>query len=103
MDGELVPITVSAEQRAQLEAWIAGHKTPQSVAKRARIIQMAAEGLSNSEIARRTATSRPTVILWRERFASGGTAALSEVQPGARPQARCVGGEGEEDRRGDAA
>jgi transposase len=43
---------------------------------------MAAEGLSNSEIARRTATSRPTVILWRERFAAGGTAALSEVQPG---------------------
>jgi transposase len=82
MDGQLVSITVSGEQRTQLEAWIAGHKTPQSVAKRARIIQMAAQGLSNSEIARRTATSRPTVILWRERFASGGTAALSEVQPG---------------------
>jgi transposase len=82
MDGQLVPITISAEQRPQLEAWIAGHKTPQSVAKRARIIQMAAEGLSNSEIARQTGMSRPTVILWRERFAMGGTAALSEVQPG---------------------
>jgi len=82
MDAQLVPITISAEQRQVLESWIAAHKTPQSVVRRARIIQLAAEGLSNSEISRRVGVSRPTVIVCRERFAQGGTAALTETRPG---------------------
>ena len=73
---------VSAEQRRVLERWVAAHGTPQSVALRARIVLLAAAGESNSEIARRLAVSRPTVIMWRERFAAGGPAALTEVRPG---------------------
>jgi len=73
---------VSDEQRALLERWVGAQKTPQSVALRARIVLLAAAGETNSEIARRLAVSRPTVILWRSRFGEGGTAALTETRPG---------------------
>ena len=49
---------------------------------RARIVLMAGEGHSNSAIARELGVSRPTVIMWRERFAAGGPAALTEVKAG---------------------
>jgi transposase len=74
--------TVSTEQRLVLERWVAAQGIPQSVAMRARIVLMAAAGESNSEIARRLAVSRPTVIMWRQRFAAGGLSALTEVRPG---------------------
>ena len=74
--------TVVSGERAVLERWVAAHSTPQSVALRARIVLLASEGVSNSEIARVLAVSRPTVILWRSRFAEGGPRALTETKPG---------------------
>src|ERR1019366_6789766 len=73
---------VSEEQRVLLERWAKAHGTPQSIATRARIVLMAADGESNSAIARDLGVSRPTVILWRERFAQGGPQALCEVKEG---------------------
>ncbi len=73
---------VGDEQRAVLERWLAAHKTPQSVVTRARIVLAAAAGESNSQIARELTVSRPTVIMWRERFSQGGPAALAETKPG---------------------
>ena len=73
---------LSEEQRALLERWAGAQKTPQSVALRARIVLLAAAGESNSQIARALAVSRPTVILWRSRFAEGGAQALTETKPG---------------------
>ena len=73
---------LSEGQRGLLERWVNAQKTPQSVALRARIVLAAAAGASNSEIARTLGVSRPTVILWRGRFAEGGAAALSETRPG---------------------
>ena len=49
---------------------------------RARIVLLAAGGESNSAIARELGVSRPTVIMWRERFAVGGPQALGEVKSG---------------------
>lgn len=43
---------------------------------------MAAAGESNSAIVPALGVSRPTVIVWRARFAEGGTAALTETKPG---------------------
>jgi transposase len=76
------PLAVSAEQKRTLEAWIAARKTPQKVVFRSRIVLLAASGEPNRRIARQLKTSRPTVILWRDRFASGGPTALTEDQPG---------------------
>src|SRR5438128_3644577 len=73
---------LSEEQRALLERWAGAQKTPQSVALRARIVLAAAGGESNSAIARALGVSRPTVILWRRRFAEGGAQALTETKPG---------------------
>ena len=43
---------------------------------------MAAEGKANRRIAQELQTSRPTVILWRQRFAKGGPTTLTEDAPG---------------------
>jgi transposase len=55
------------------------------VAQRARIVLLAGEGVSNAEIARRVGVSRPTVLLWRDRYQAGGVAALSDLERSGRP------------------
>ena len=46
---------------------------------------LAAEGLPNAEIARRTGTSRPTVVDWRARYDAGGIRALDDQPRSGRP------------------
>jgi hypothetical protein len=66
------PLILSDENRATLTAWINARNSPQKIVLRAWIILLAAEGKSNRGIAQELGTTRPTVILWRERFASAG-------------------------------
>jgi transposase len=61
---------------------VRAHGTPQRVAKCSRIILLAAQGMSNRQIAREVGVSRPTVIKCRERFAADGCAGLTEVRAG---------------------
>ena len=49
---------------------------------RSRIILRAAEGTPNSGIAEELGVSRPTVLLWRQRFEAGGPDALTEIALG---------------------
>src|ERR1700744_951491 len=58
---------------------------PSGLAKRARMILLAADGVPNAEIARLAGVSRPTVIAWRERYESGGIAALGDAPRSGRP------------------
>jgi hypothetical protein len=76
------PLAVSEEQRKVLETWVPAHSTPQSVVARARIVLLSGEGVPNNRIAKELAISRPTVILWRERFVAGGPQALTEIEAG---------------------
>lgn len=69
---------MTAEQQQTLEAWVRAPTTPQYVALRSRICLRAHEGCANRQIAEELGTSRPTVLLWRERFADGGPAALEQ-------------------------
>ncbi|BFU89845.1 MAG: hypothetical protein NTAFB01_10320 [Nitrospira sp.] len=48
---------------------------------RSRLCLLAAEGLSNNAIAHRLKTSRPTVLLWRNRFNKAGPSGLAEDAP----------------------
>jgi transposase len=75
-------LTISDEQRRTLEVWVAARTTPQRVVFRSRIVLLAASGMSNRSIASELKTSRPTVLLWRERFVQGGPSALEEDAPG---------------------
>jgi hypothetical protein len=58
---------------------------PSGLAKRARIVLLAADGLANAEIARAVGVSRPTVIGWRDRYRAGGIAALDDEPRSGRP------------------
>ena len=48
------------------------------LAKRARMVLLAADGMPNAQIAREMGVSRPTVIGWRDRYAQGGIKALED-------------------------
>src|SRR4051794_11355630 len=58
------------------------------LAQRARILLLAAEGVSNTEIADKVGVSRPTVLVWRQRYVDHGIDGLGDrSRPGRRPQA----------------
>jgi transposase len=58
---------------------------PSGLAKRARIMLLAADGLPNAQIARVSGVSRPTVIGWRDRYEQGGIKALDDEPRSGRP------------------
>src|SRR6202158_775454 len=79
----LVPLTLSWEHREQLQSWSRRAKTAQALAMRSRIVLLAADGLSNTEIARRQGCSLPTAGKWRQRFLDRGLdGLLDEPRPG---------------------
>jgi putative transposase len=61
-------ITLSEAERQHLEQLVRGHRTPQQVALRARVILAAAQGANNSQIARQEGVTMETVRLWRTRW-----------------------------------
>ena len=56
------------------------------LAQRARIVLLAADGESNTAIAAKVGVSRPTVIGWRDRYASSGIAGLDDDPRSGRPR-----------------
>ncbi len=55
------------------------------LARRARIVLLASQGGSNTEIAARVGVTRPTVVQWRQRYDAGGVAALGDLPRSGRP------------------
>ena len=79
-----IPLTLSAADRATLTGWAARRKTAQGLARRARIVLACAEGGTNGAVAQALRVSRPTVALWRRRFAEHGPDGLLDApRPGA--------------------
>lgn len=74
-------IILSPEEQLTLQRWAQGKRLPMRLVQRARIIQLAATGVFNHEIARRVGVSRPTVQLWRERFLALRCAGLEKDAP----------------------
>src|SRR6266705_1869676 len=62
------PIILTPQEQSTLAAWTRARSYPLRLVQRARIIQMAANGVFNQDIARAVGVSRPTVQLWRQRF-----------------------------------
>ena len=81
------PLAVREADRSTLLSWTRSSGVKAGLAKRARIVLLAGEGVPNSEIAERVGVSRPTVNLWRDRYAGGGVAALTDEPRSGRPRA----------------
>lgn len=64
--------------------WSRRPKSPHSIAQRARIVLLAAEGMSNVAVAERVGVHQATVVKWRKRFLARGLDGLvDEPRPGA--------------------
>src|SRR5439155_2050328 len=75
------PLPLDANQRQRPEFLVPAGNTPQKLVQRARIVLLAAAGRPNAVMARELDVSRPTVLLWRARFAHGGVPGLSYERP----------------------
>jgi transposase len=72
--------------RERLSAWTRSSSVRAGLAQRARIVLLAADGVSNTHIAARVGVSRQTVVSWRARYARGGIAGLRDESRPGRPR-----------------
>ena len=76
-------INVTAEERSQLEAIARSRSLSHGLVRRARIVLGSADRVGTMELSRQHQVSRPTISLWRKRWAESGLAGLhSEMRPG---------------------
>lgn len=80
------PFALRDGDRDALEGWLRSRSVGAGLAKRARMILLAADGVPNSEIAERVGGSRTTVIRWRDRYAEQGLAGLDDRERSGRPR-----------------
>jgi transposase len=78
------PLSVSDEERETLVRWSRRPKSPHSIAQRARIVLLAADGMTNTAVADRVGVNQATVVKWRKRFLERRLDGLvDEPRPGA--------------------
>ena len=82
------PISLTDEQRVELERRVRSQTLDVRAVRRARIVLLAADGLGNRQIARELGIGRIQAGCWRDRFAAGGLAAIAGDLPrsGRRPR-----------------
>src|ERR671912_1482163 len=80
------PLAISSEDLHTLGQWSRSGSIRAALVERAKILLLAAQGTSNTEIARRVGCSRPTVILWRQRYTKAGLDGLGDHPRPGRPQ-----------------
>jgi transposase len=80
------PVGLRDGDREQLERWVRSSRVPAGLAQRARIVLLAADGVSNVEISERLGVSKPTVTAWRDRYRDGGLPALDDRSRSGRPR-----------------
>src|SRR5512135_520701 len=81
----VMPFRVHDNDVATLQGWTRSSSIRAGLAQRARIVLLSGEGLGTTAVAERLGVSRPTVILWRERYRQGGVDALvDQPRPGRR-------------------
>jgi transposase len=82
------PLPLTEDQRQQLDQWVRGRRTPQRLSVRAKLILLAASGISNLEIGKELGVAQPTVRRWRRRFLEKGLEGLVKdaPRPGRKPK-----------------
>jgi len=81
----LSPLKLRRGDRAVLESWTRAGTVEARLAKRARIMLMAAEGLSNRDIAAVVDLHYNQVGMWRKRYEESGLAGLDDLERPGRP------------------
>ena len=77
------PIMLSQQDRTQLTSLAHSRSMPHGLVTRARLVLLAADGVSNSVIAERLGLSQQSVCQWRKRFVEHGMPGLhEELRPG---------------------
>ena len=79
------PLVLRAGDQKVLRDWLRSSTVSAGLAQRARVVVLAAEGHSNTEIGRQVGVSLPTVRLWRQRYATGGLGQLEDLPHSGRP------------------
>src|SRR4051794_25412109 len=79
-------LVLTEQERERLQAWCRRRKSAQGLALRSRIVLLCADGLDNTEVARRVGCSDQTVGKWRSRFVAQRLDGLGdEPRPGRPP------------------
>src|SRR5512136_959887 len=81
MSRRAASILLTSDERSLLATWARGRSVPVRLARRARIILMAARGSESQTIAEQLGVSRRTVQLWRQRFLALRVAGLEKDAP----------------------
>src|SRR4029453_17990431 len=81
-----VPLEVSASDREVLVSWTRSPSMRAGLARRARVVLLAAEGVGTGEIVRRVGMSKPAVIGWKRRYADEGIDGLDDRPKPGRPR-----------------
>ena len=82
----VVPLGLREGDRQRLESLRRASSVRAGAAQRARIVLLAADGVSHTEIAERVGVSRPTVIAWRQRYERSGLVGLEDQPRSGRPR-----------------
>jgi transposase len=81
-----VNVEIPPRDREVLASWTRSTSIRAGLAQRARIVLLAADGTGTNEIARRTGASKPTVILWKKRYAAEGIGGLADRSRPGKPR-----------------
>ncbi len=79
-------LDVSPADVSELDARVRAKSAPARVVERARIVLLASHGVPAAAIAERVGCSRPTVLMWRDRYAKAGLAGLEDEPRSGRPR-----------------
>lgn len=85
MPNRVRTLSLTDEQRWELRRRVRAKGQPARRVERARIVLLAADGVSGMEIAVRVGCSEPTVVRWRSRFAAHGLAGLDDAPRSGKP------------------
>lgn len=75
-------LKIREEQKNILQKLVRAPSTPQGIVMRCNIVLFSGDGLANNAIAKRLDVSRPTILLWRERFEKKGVTGLLHIEEG---------------------
>jgi transposase len=81
-----VTVDVPPGDREVLESWVRSSSVSAGLARRARIVLLAADGVAVKDIVERVGVSKPTVIGWKKRYAAEGLGGLDDRLKSGRPK-----------------